>query len=220
MERHLWYDIGYYRLGPHANLGRCSGHRTKARLGSFEKDRSFFNQTVNGADHIQIAGDEDHRRMRRLQSHAFSEKALRSQEDLIQKYVDLLMRQLRDRAANPTTAIVDMVKWYNFTTFDVIGDLAFGESFGCLEQGVWHRWITAIFTMVRSGIWIRAARRFPPPLSQFSQLFIPRWLIEERKYQFFFSRERVNRRLAQGTKRSDFSEFPLPPPPGASFTCF
>lgn len=186
----------------------CPGHRTKGRLGSFEKDRSFFNQTANGIDHIQIAGDEDHRRMRRLQSHAFSEKALRSQEDILKKYVDLLMRKLHARAANQTTAIVDMVKWLNFTTFDVIGDLAFGESFGCLEQGVWHKWITAVFSMVRAGNWIRAARRFPQPLSQLSKLLIPRDLIEERKYQFIFSRDKVNRRLEQGTKRSDFSKFP------------
>ncbi|KAF5703768.1 cytochrome P450 monooxygenase [Fusarium globosum] len=185
------------------------GHRTKGRVGSFEKDRSFFNQTVNGADHIQIAGDNDHRRMRRLQSHAFSEKALRSQEDLLQKYVDLLMQQLHQRAANPTTAIVDMVRWFNFTTFDVIGDLAFGESFGCLEEGILHRWITGIFSLVRSGNWIRAARRFPPPLNYLGKMLIPRHLLEERKYQFIFSRDKVNRRVEQDTERSDFMSYIL-----------
>ncbi|CVL13355.1 cytochrome P450 [Fusarium proliferatum] len=185
------------------------GHRTKGRVGSFEKDRSFFNQTVNGADHIQIAGDNDHRRMRRLQSHAFSEKALRSQEDLLQKYVDLLMQQLHERAANPITAIVDMVRWFNFTTFDVIGDLAFGESFGCLEEGILHRWITGIFSLVRSGNWIRAARRFPPPLNYLGKMLIPRHLLEERKYQFIFSRDKVNRRVEQDTDRSDFMSYIL-----------
>jgi hypothetical protein len=118
------------------------------------------------------------------------------------------MRQLRERAASPTTAVVDMVRWFNFTTFDMIGDLAFGESFGCLEEGILHRWITAIFSFVRCGNWIRAARRFPPPLSQLAKMLIPRNLIEERKYQFAFSRDKVNRRVEQDTERNDFSKSP------------
>ncbi|KAF4951581.1 hypothetical protein FGADI_7356 [Fusarium gaditjirri] len=185
------------------------GHRSKGRPGSFEKDPSFFSQTHDGVDNIQIAGDQDHRRMRRLQSHAFSEKALRSQEDLFQKYVDLLMLQLRERAADPTTAIVDMVRWFNFTTFDLIGDLAFGEAFGCLEEGRLHRWIANIFSFIRSGNWLRAARRFPPPLSQLAKTFVPHHLLEERKYQYIFGRDKVNRRLEKGTEGSDFMSYIL-----------
>lgn len=28
-----------------------------------------------------------------------------------------------------------MTEWFSYITFDVIGDLVFGESFGCLEHG-------------------------------------------------------------------------------------
>jgi len=69
---------------------------------------------------VQIAAnDEDHRRMRRLQSHMFSEKALIAQEPLITGYVDKLISRLQEHAGNPATAVLDLVMWYNFTTFDV-----------------------------------------------------------------------------------------------------
>lgn len=58
------------------------------------------------------ANDSDHRRMRRLLSHAFSEKALGAQEPLITRYVDLLMLRLKQQASDPATSVVDIVKWY------------------------------------------------------------------------------------------------------------
>lgn len=108
------------------------------------------------------ANSEDHRRMRRLQAHAFSEKALKEQEPLITSYVDKMISRLREKAGDAKTATLDLVKWYNYTTFDVsrliispgcfdptrkallnfrtqiLGELAFGDSFGCLEDDVLH----------------------------------------------------------------------------------
>lgn len=43
--------------------------------------------------------------------------------------------QGRNDSLNATKTIIDMKSWLNYTTFDVIGDLAFGEPFGCLEKG-------------------------------------------------------------------------------------
>lgn len=57
--------------------------------------------------------------MRRLQSHAFSEKALKEQEPLITSYVDKLISRLHERAGSAETATLDLVRWYNYTTFDV-----------------------------------------------------------------------------------------------------
>lgn len=72
---------------------------------------------------------------RRNLSSGFSEKALRDQEYIIMKYVDLLMQRLHENSENGP---VDMAKWFNFATFDIIGDLTFGESFGCLEKSELH----------------------------------------------------------------------------------
>ncbi|KAL1793786.1 hypothetical protein ACET3X_008768 [Alternaria dauci] len=90
---------------------------------------------------------ESHRRQRRLLAHAFSDAAIKEQEALIRQYVDKLFVQLRKQATlqEPT----DMLKWYNFTTFDIIGDLAFGEPFHCLEDSDYHPFIAMIFVGIR-----------------------------------------------------------------------
>ena len=46
--------------------------------------------------------------------------------------IDLLMEKLYAFAASGSPT--DMVKWYNLTTFDIIGPLAFGEPFDGLKK--------------------------------------------------------------------------------------
>lgn len=79
------------------------------------------------------ADNVTHSRHRRLLAYAFSDKAMREQEPLIKVYVDLLITQLRKKVG-VGEATIDFVAWYNWTTFDIFGDLAFGEPFYCLEQ--------------------------------------------------------------------------------------
>jgi cytochrome P450 len=80
-----------------------------------------------------MAGDEEHARQRRALSHAFSQKALLEQESIIKGYVDMFIERLTPFAA--TDRELNMCDWFNFTTFDIIGDMAFGEPFGCLRDG-------------------------------------------------------------------------------------
>ncbi|KAH8651297.1 isotrichodermin C-15 hydroxylase [Xylariales sp. PMI_506] len=70
----------------------------------------------------------------------FSDKALRTQEPRIRRYVNLLVNRLRQHAetAPGKSATVDLNKWYSWASFDIIGDLIFAESFRCLEQEDWH----------------------------------------------------------------------------------
>ncbi len=46
--------------------------------------------------------------------------------------------------------------WFNWTTFDVVGSLVFGQSFKCLENANYHPWIDFIFKSVRGGAVITA----------------------------------------------------------------
>ncbi len=75
--------------------------------------------------------------MRKYLAHAFSDRSLKEQESLVAEVVDLFVIQLREHASSKEGA--DMVMWFNLTTFDIIGSLAFGESFGGLQSG-WCRW--------------------------------------------------------------------------------
>jgi cytochrome P450 len=90
-------------------------------------------QRIPGAPALTMANDATHSRQRRAFAYAFSQKALEEQESIVLGYVSKLMDHFRQNASNNEP--FNIVKWFNFTAFDVIGDLAFGESFGCLKEG-------------------------------------------------------------------------------------
>ena len=73
-----------------------------------------------------------HAAMRKTMSHGFSASALAAQEDRVHHYVDQLIHQIHKSAGD----VMDMVRWYNWTAFDIIGELSFGESFGAVEYGI------------------------------------------------------------------------------------
>lgn len=52
-----------------------------------------------------------------------------------------------------------MLRWYNWTTFDMVGDFPFGESLDCLENARTDPWIQAVFGDVKSVPFIGSLRR-------------------------------------------------------------
>jgi cytochrome P450 len=90
-------------------------------------------EAIPGSTNLTMADERDHARQRRALAHAFSQRALMEQEDILQGYVNKFILRLKELASTGTPA--NMVSWYNFCTFDIIGDLSFGEPFGCLEEG-------------------------------------------------------------------------------------
>jgi cytochrome P450 len=72
-----------------------------------------------------MADDSNHARQRRALAHSFSQKALLDQEDIVHMYVDKLIKGMNGKS--DANASFNMVDWLNFTTFDIIGDLAFGS---------------------------------------------------------------------------------------------
>ena len=76
----------------------------------------------------------DHSRRRRLWSIVFSEKALRGYEIRVTSYQDRLLAQLATFGGQP----VNITKWFNLYSFDIMGDLAFAKSFNMLESTEEH----------------------------------------------------------------------------------
>ena len=112
----------------------------------------------------------------------------------MQGFVDKLMGNFEQFAKSGE--VVDIVKWFNFITFDVIGDLSFGESFGCLERGDFHFWITLIFEAVKAGAIEQATRRFATPGSATQKWLmkcIPSEMRRRRAEHLAYSREKVMR---------------------------
>lgn len=85
----------------------------------------------------------------------------------------------------------------------MIGDLAFGEAFGCLESGTYHPWVAAIFDNVKASAWFRAVGYYPI-VGRMLKPLIPKALVEKRKTHHQMTLEKVRRRQEQKTDRSDF----------------
>lgn len=183
------------------------GHRVgKTQL---EKDPNFYFKQKEGPS-IFISNDADHSRMRRLVSHAFSTQALLEQEPLIMKYIDLLVSKLWHEVKGPNHGVVDIVKWLNCTTFDIIGDLAFGEPFNAVQSGEYHPWIVNIFKAVQATQLIRIANAFP--LIKF--FFYVKAKMKSgsgnaRAEHSRYSAELAARRMATKTDRKDFMSYIL-----------
>lgn len=144
----------------------------------------------NGAPGILAADHAHHRRYRRLLAHAFSDKGLRGQQTMIQRHIDRLIGRLHE---NCGTGSLDMTVWFNWATFDIIGDLAFGESFGCLERTETHPWIASIQGNVHAIPILNALRRYR--LVGILGLLAPAKLLEMRRRNAEFTADKVDRRL-------------------------
>jgi cytochrome P450 len=91
-------------------------------------------ESIPGASNLTMADEENHPRQRRALAYAFSKKALMEQEDILLGYVRKFISCLEEFAREGKP--VNLVNWFNYTTFDIIGDLSFGEPFGCLKEGL------------------------------------------------------------------------------------
>ncbi|KAI0195873.1 cytochrome P450 [Astrocystis sublimbata] len=176
------------------------GHRTFIKS-AFYDGGSFADQAhsiVSERDPIE------HGKMRKYLSHAFSDSSLKKQEELVAQNVDLLMTKLGSIGNSPNG--VNIVKWFNLATFDIIGSLAFGESFGGLSTEQTHFWIEKVMKALRQGAMADTMSRFPSLAWLFKTLAPQR--IEEfsrdtREHEAY-TMALINNRLSKPDSRPDF----------------
>ncbi|RPB23425.1 cytochrome P450, partial [Terfezia boudieri ATCC MYA-4762] len=190
------------------------GHHPREK--SFLKG-DFYNDDVKnfGLENIFTMKDAvKHAEMRRMLAYAFSTKALTDQEGIIQGYIDLLIKRLGQRYAEkergPDGEYCNMVTWYNYITFDIIGDLAFGEStaFACLKEQKEHPWVTIML----DGFYLNALNESLRRICGTRKLahwLIPKSLKMKRMRMDAYARNLVVNRLASQTNRKDFWHYIL-----------
>lgn len=129
------------------------GHRIGVGKEEFTKAESMTNSIEDFPKQIISADRQEHQRLRRALSHGFSDSAIRSQEPTIAKHVDKLMRGLKIKsvAQDGSTQMLNIESWMNWTTFDVVGELVFGLSFGCLERFDYHPWVIFMLQSLKDG---------------------------------------------------------------------
>ncbi len=190
------------------------GHRTGGLAGAAPMEKyPLFYRTKGTTPSILSETRENHAFLRKQMSNGFSDRSMREQEPIIGGYVELLIARLREhgseevysdeKGAHTKPRAVDIMKWYNWTTFDIIGDLAFGESFGCLQKAEYDPWVASISKIIHSGATLYALK-----------VLHLRKILKPLMYRAFKSRsqhtarslEKLERRMALEVERSDLVE--------------
>lgn len=152
---------------------------------------------------ILNADDQDHARIRKAWAYGFSDKALKDQEPLITLHVSKLISKLQqqsDSRGRGTT--LDIVKWYNFCVFDIIGDLAFGESFGCLDRQDYHSWIATIVHHFKAAV-LMSACRYYPIVYRLLSWSVPKSSLQKQAQHFQMASDKVQIRLNKDVEHPD-----------------
>ena len=114
-----WRDIYDFRQGhrPFLKSDFYEGGTFADQCGSIVSERSPYK----------------HGEMKKLLSHAFSQRSLTEQESLVSTAVDHFIETIGKTGASQEG--LNITTWFNILTFDIIGDLAFGETFRGIESG-------------------------------------------------------------------------------------
>ncbi|KAH8194002.1 hypothetical protein TruAng_011828 [Truncatella angustata] len=173
-----------------------------------EKAPKYFSPGVEYA--IIGSARETHRRQRKQLAHAFSDASIHDQEKTISEYVQLLVQRIGEHAQSEKT--LNIVQWLNFATFDIIGQLTYGESFGSLASSDYHPWVLGIFQGIQADSFLRACRVYPVMGTILTNLFPSKGIkgVENRKLAMAKGKARMELGL-QPKKQKDFTTYMMQP---------
>ena len=166
-----------------------SGHE------KFPKNPTWFKKYPNGVHTLHSASNHKHAELRRKLSPAFSAKALREQEPIIQTTVDLFVTRLRENAKG--SSVINLKDWFNYLSFDVTGQVTFSESFGCLDNDRYHHWADALQKWFKV-LALNATARFFPILQPLISHLLPTSLWAKRQNHLSQVQQVVHARFKQG----------------------
>ncbi|OCL11142.1 putative cytochrome P450 [Glonium stellatum] len=164
----------------------------------------FYEMYGAGFSSLCIGSERDpqkHNKMRKSLSAAFSTKALSEQEDIVTKTIDKFVIRI-GKDGGLETGGLNMTKWYEMIAFDILGEMAFGESFHCMETGKPHFWSELILDHLYFITLADNLRRFPL-VRTFAKLLFPS-TVAVRNQNSVYSRDQVSKRLGKKTSRKDF----------------
>ncbi|KAH8896097.1 cytochrome P450 [Thozetella sp. PMI_491] len=169
---------------------------TVKRITENGKQATFYPPSTNGIPSIFAEPNIiRHAELRRIFSHAFSERALKAQEPLFQKHTDLLVAYARKAKT------VNLTELFNFITFDIVGEMAFGHSLGQLECGKYTPWMAKIFRTLRVLPFLQMIHYYPLVQTIFD-LIEPKFVTAMRS-DFQHTTSRVDKRICESSEKSD-----------------
>lgn len=99
----------------------------------------FYEMYGSGYNSLCIGSERDPKRhsvMKRNLVSAFSTRALLEQESIISLCIDRFIEKVGAAMDGARHEGLNMTKWYEMLSFDILGEMAFGESFHAVENGM------------------------------------------------------------------------------------
>ncbi|KAM7203151.1 putative cytochrome P450 [Naviculisporaceae sp. PSN 640] len=178
------------------------GHPTAGKPTLIKSD--FYELYGSGFRSPCIGSERDphkHGQMRKSLSSAFSTKSLSEQEHIVNQTVDKFIDKLGLLGGKESEGL-NMTKWYEMVSFDILGEMAFGESFHCLENDKPHFWSELILDHLYFITLADNLHRFPI-IPALARILFPSTLVVRNKNSQY-SREQVAKRLERKSGRKDF----------------
>ncbi|CAG9940080.1 unnamed protein product [Clonostachys rosea f. rosea IK726] len=218
-----WMKELHDQYGPVIRFGPTDVSYTTAQAWSdihgpkvTEKAQEFSVQPINGVPSMLTTNTENHTRVRRLFSPAFSERALKQQEPLFRKYASLLIHKIAE-VGEEGKKPVEFTQLLNFTTFDVMAELCFGENLNLLAKNEYSPWVRSIFESLKM-LPVASMINYYPILNALFTRFEPKSVTQQRVTHCKHSEERVNRRLKAGSEKPDIWNLVLAAEEGKGLT--
>ncbi|ETN41573.1 uncharacterized protein HMPREF1541_03509 [Cyphellophora europaea CBS 101466] len=206
---HTWQILDWHELygevirsGPNSLSFTCPAawQDIYGRRGAHELRKSRPTGIKLGPPDILEAGHEAHARYRRLMGPAFSHKAVLRQQPILDKYTYLLLNLIEQKSLGSSP--VDFVELFNYTTFDIIGDLAFGASLGGLAKGDTNPWIDNIKRTIKVFPRLALLLRMPKATWVLQRLFFSRLREQQRQHRRYVE-NLLNHRLSSARESSN-----------------
>jgi len=174
--------------------------------GGIRKEGLFYSKTFAFADVANLITDRDptsHARQRKILARSFSNTALMEQQPILARWAEKFKSKLTEKAN--LAEEIDISKFYNCATFDIMGDLTFNEDLNMLEEGEFSPWVQSIFGSVKAATFLlgikthsRAARLLAETFLKYNPM-VQKKQLENWKY----CSERVDRRLQRTPRHPD-----------------
>jgi hypothetical protein len=96
--------------------------------------------------------------------------------------------------------------WYNFATFDIMGDLAFGDHLELLQDGQYSEFVSMILSSLKYMSFLRVLKQIPF-FDTIAPYLAPKSLQKRRLAFFAFVGDRLKKRLENTSPKADLWSF-------------
>ncbi|KAI1097171.1 benzoate 4-monooxygenase cytochrome P450, partial [Jackrogersella minutella] len=181
--------------------GARPGHETFVK-GDFYSGGSFAG--IGSTSIISETKPEVHKQMRNYLAGAFSERSVLEQEKLVAASVDEFIHLVG--VLGSQSGGFDASTTLQSLTFDITGNLAFGEPFGALKSEKLHPWISVSIEATSQGEIVDVLSRFPILAKVLPVLLGNRFkrLTQDAKKNEELCYKTVQSRITRKTERKDF----------------